>query len=159
MTNCASAVGRAASSSVSTLTPENRVSNFDQVVTQWMSPRYSEPGRACASSQLQVVGRSTRPSTVMLHVSGVTRGVGSAVSTGQSVPTSYWPGGSRGSRCRRPRNPRVGPGTSVLPGEGTLTRAVSRGAYVAPATLWSYLDYVATVTRPAQRRAPKTGRA
>ena len=30
---------------------------------------------------------------------------------------------------------------------------------MAPATSWSYLDYVATVTRPAQRRAPKTGRA
>jgi hypothetical protein len=39
MTNRASAVGRAASSSVSTLMPEKWVPNFDQVVTQWMSPR------------------------------------------------------------------------------------------------------------------------
>ena len=35
-----------------------------------MSPRYSDGGRACASSQVQVVGVSTSPSTVMLHVSG-----------------------------------------------------------------------------------------
>src|SRR5450755_60897 len=34
-------------------------------------------------------------------------GVASAVSTGQSAPTLYWPGGSRGSRARRPRNPLV----------------------------------------------------
>ena len=74
---------------MSTLTPANCVSNFDQVVTQWMSPRYSDGGRACASSQVQVVGVSTFPSTVMLHVSGAIRGVGSAVSTGQSAPTSY----------------------------------------------------------------------
>jgi hypothetical protein len=65
------------------------VSNFDHVVTQWIAPRYSEGGSRCASSQLHVVGCSTSPSTVMLHVSGVTRGVGSAVSTGQSRPTSY----------------------------------------------------------------------
>src|SRR4051795_3601056 len=96
MTKCASSVGRAAPSSVSTLIPANQVSNFDQVVTQWMSPRYSERGSACASSQVQVVGAATRPSTVMLQVSGVMRGVGSAVSTGQSLPTSYCPGGRRG---------------------------------------------------------------
>ena len=70
----ASAVGRAASNSVSTLTPAKRVSNFDHVVTQWMSPRYSERGSRCASSQLHVVGSSTRPSTVMLQVSGAIRG-------------------------------------------------------------------------------------
>src|SRR3954452_16072955 len=52
LTKCASAGGRAASSSVSTLTPANCVSNFDQVVTQWMSPRYSDGGSACASSQV-----------------------------------------------------------------------------------------------------------
>src|SRR5829696_6016781 len=112
---CASAVGRAASSSVSTLTPANQVSNFVQVVTQWMSPRYSDGGSWCASAQVQVVGFSTRPSTVMLQVSGAMRGVGSAVRTGQSLPTSYWPGGSRGSRCLRPRKPLVTVDTSVLP--------------------------------------------
>src|SRR4051794_26814849 len=122
MTKCASAVGRAASRSVSTLTPENQVSNFDQVVTQWMAPRYSDGGSRCASSQVQVVGDSTRPSTVMLHVSGAIRGVGSAVSTGQSAPTSYCPGGRRASLCRRrPRNPRVAPGMTSPP-DGSAAR-------------------------------------
>src|SRR3954449_7485007 len=111
MTKCASSVGRAASSSVSTLTPANQVPNFDHVVTQWMSPRYSERGSACASSQLQVVGCSTRPSTVTLQVSGLIRGVGSAVSTGQSAPASYWPGGRRGAGARgRPEEARGGGG-------------------------------------------------
>src|SRR4051794_27721656 len=114
MTKCASPVGCAASSSVSTLTPANQVSNFDHVVTQWIAPRYSDAGSLCASSQVQVVGLATLPSTLMLQVSGAIRGVGSAVSTGQSPPTSYCPGGSRGSLAvrRRPRKPRVGPGTS-----------------------------------------------
>src|SRR3954449_3776512 len=102
MTKCASSVGCAASSSVSTLTPANHVSNFDHVVTQWMAPRYSEPGSWCASSQVQVVGLATLPSTEMLHVSGAMRGVGSAVSTGQSAPTSYFPGGRPGARLRAP---------------------------------------------------------
>src|SRR3954464_15999828 len=101
MTKCASAVGCAASSRVSTLTPANQVSNFDQVVTQWMGPRDSEGGRAGASSQDQVDGCATSPSTLMLHVSGAIRGVGSAVSTGQSRPTSYWPRGTRGCAPRR----------------------------------------------------------
>src|SRR3954453_21544854 len=119
MTKCASSVGCAASSRVSTLTPANQVSNFDQVVTQWMSPRYSEPGSACASSQVQVVGFATLPSTLMLQVSGAIRGVGSAVSTGQSAPTSYCPGGRRGSRSRRrPKKPRVGVVTGVDPPHG-----------------------------------------
>ena len=41
---------------------------------------------------------STRPSTVKVHVAVSSFGVASAVSTGQSGPTSYWPGGRRGSR-------------------------------------------------------------
>src|SRR3954471_24986086 len=129
MTKCASSVGRAASSRVSTLTPANHVSNFDQVVTQWMSPRYSERGSACASSQVQLVGFATLPSTLMLQVSGAIRGVGSAVSTGQSDPTSYCPGGRRGSRSRRrPKKPRGGavirkgpPPGRFVPAGGTLT--------------------------------------
>src|SRR6185312_13094859 len=141
MTKCASSVGCAASSSVSTLTPANHVSNFDQVVTQWMAPRYSEPGNRCASSQVQLIGLATLPSTLMLHVSGEMRGVGSAVSTGQSAPTSYCPGGRRGSRSRRrPKKPRVGVVMDVIlprpvvsqprenpsdqaPGKAALTRA------------------------------------
>src|SRR3954451_12954948 len=98
MTKCASPVGRAASSRVSTLTPANQVSNFDHVVTQWIAPRYSDAGSRCASSQVQLVGLGTLPPTLMLQVAGWIRGVGSAVSTGQSPPTSYCPGGSRGSR-------------------------------------------------------------
>jgi hypothetical protein len=35
------------------------------------------------------MGDSTAPSTEIDHVSGAMRGVGSAVSTGQSVPASY----------------------------------------------------------------------
>src|SRR3954452_15015611 len=118
MTKCASSVGRAASSSVSTLTPANQVSNFDQVVTQWMSPRYSERGSACASSQVQVVGAATRPSTVMLQDSVVMRGVGSAVSTGQSLPTSYCPGGRRGGGPRKDQEATAG-GAVTAPQEAT----------------------------------------
>src|SRR3954471_8778723 len=129
MTKCASSVGCAASSRVSTLTPANQVSNFDQVVTQWIAPRYSDCGRACASSQVQELGLATLPSTLMLQVSGTIRGVGSAVSTGQSLPTSYCPGGRRGSRSRRrPKKPRVGvvirkgpPPGRFVPAGGTLT--------------------------------------
>ena len=74
--------GRARSSSVSTLTPANRVSNLDHVVTQWMAPAYSEVGSACISSQVHVVGCSTSPSTVIVQRLVSTRGVTSAVSTG-----------------------------------------------------------------------------
>src|SRR6478609_11803928 len=101
--------GSAASSRVSTLTPAKLVASFDQVVTQWMSPSYTDGGSAWASAQVQVVGLATRPSTVMLQRSGTIRGVTSAVRTGQSEPTSYCPGGRRGSRslCARPKKPRV----------------------------------------------------
>src|ERR1700712_1349236 len=62
------------------------------------------------SAQDQVCELVTSPSTVIVHFSGSSRGVTSAVSTGQSAPVSYWPGGSRGSRSRwcRPKKPRVG---------------------------------------------------
>src|SRR3954463_7834528 len=112
MTKCASSVGCAASSRVSTLTPANQVSNFDQVVTQWMGPRYSDGGSLCASSHVHEAGLATLPSTLMLQVSGAIRGVGSAVSTGQSLPTSYCPGGRRGSRSRR--RPEKAPGGGGL---------------------------------------------
>ena len=35
-----------------------------------------------------------------VHESAVDRGVASAVSTGQLLPVSYWPGGSRPARAR-----------------------------------------------------------
>src|SRR5262245_24371513 len=85
------------------------MSNFDHVVTQWMAPLYVDDGRAWSSSHVQVVGFSTRPSTLNVHEDVSSRGVASAVSTGHWLPMSYWPGGSRGSRSARPRpmNPRV----------------------------------------------------
>src|SRR3954451_16381449 len=132
MTKCASSVGWAASNRVSTLMPAKNVSNFDQVVTQGMSPWYSERGSACAWSHVQVVGSATLPSTVMLHVSGAIRGVGSAVSTGQSLPTSYCPGGRRGSRSRRrPKKPRVG---VVMPGVFRTRQGPTRAAGKGPLT-------------------------
>ena len=67
----------------------------------------SDRGRAIISAQFHDTFSSTRPSIVNDHVSVDSRGVASAVSTGQSLPASYWPGGSRGSRARRPLNPRV----------------------------------------------------
>src|SRR3954452_14402819 len=165
MTKCASAVGRAASSRVSTLTPLKRVSNFDQVVTQWMSPRYSEGGSRCASSHVHVVGCSTRPWTVLRHVSGEMRGVGSAVSTGQSVPTSYCPGGRRGSRSRRrPKKPRVGvvmdgsPSVEAARGRAVL-HELSHPVFTWPQTHARPSVFpVVTVTHAGQRRTPKAAK-
>src|SRR5262245_47958660 len=97
-------------SSVSTDTPAKFTSSLDHVVTQWMSPEYEDGASARISSQVQVVGCSTRPSTVKVQPAVSSRGVTSALSTGQSAPVSYWPGGSRSPAGRRPRpkNPRVG---------------------------------------------------
>src|SRR5689334_10491072 len=118
--------GPAASSRVSTLTPAKLVASLDQVVTQWMSPSYTDGGSACASAQVQVVGVATKPSTVMLQRSGAIRGVTSAVSTGQSEPTSYCPGGNRGSRslCARPKKPRVPAMRSHLSAEAQCSARV-----------------------------------
>src|SRR5262249_51201637 len=103
----ASGLTPAASSSVSTDTPVKFTPSFDHVVTQWMSPEYVDGGSAWISSHVQVVGRSTRPSMRNVHFARSIFGVTSAVRTGQCEPTSYWPGGNRGSRVRdRPRNPR-----------------------------------------------------
>ena len=87
----------------------NTVSNFDQVVTQWMSPVYVDRGSAWISSQVQVVGGSTSPSTVIVQAAVSRRGVASAVRTGQPAPVSYWPGGSRpsGPSGRLRKKPRV----------------------------------------------------
>ena len=83
--------------------------SFDHVVTQWMSPAYVDGGSACISSHVHVVGCSTWPSTVKVHVAGSIFGVASAESTGHCLPVSYCPGGSRGSRSALPRpvKPRV----------------------------------------------------
>src|SRR3954452_1808812 len=67
ITKRASSLGPAVSRSTSMLTPENVTSDFDHVVTQWMSPEYDAPGSVWICSQLHVVGRSTSPSTVSVH--------------------------------------------------------------------------------------------
>src|SRR5207253_11210217 len=74
-----------------------------------MSPSKVDGARAWISSQLKVVGCSTSPLILNVHVSVDSLGVASAVSTGQAEPTSYWPGGRRRSRVAspRPRNPLV----------------------------------------------------
>ena len=71
------------------LTPLNVMSNFDHVVTQWMSPKYVDPGSAWSSCQVHVCGDSTRPSTVSCHDSAGSFGVASAVRTGHDEPVSY----------------------------------------------------------------------
>ena len=48
-----------------------------------------------------MVGVCTNPSTRKVHVAVSSLGVASAVSTGQLLPVSYWPGGSLGSRSAR----------------------------------------------------------
>ena len=64
-----------------------------------MSPSKSEPGSAWISSQVQETGCSTSPSMPKAQLAVDRLGVASAVSTGQSRPASYWPGGSLGSRA------------------------------------------------------------
>src|ERR1700741_2630807 len=94
--------------SVSIATPSQFVSNFDHLVTQWMSLVIFSRGSATNSSHVQ---RSDWPSvlrTVRSHTDSGVRGVGPAESTGKSR-VSYWPGGRRAaapSGWRRPRNPR-----------------------------------------------------
>ena len=91
------------------------MSNFDHVVTQWIAPSYVVCGNACISSQLHVVGCSTSPSIVNVHVAVSIFGVTSAVSTGHDRPVSYWPGGSFGPSPRpRPLNPRVNDGMAGM---------------------------------------------
>src|SRR5271167_4263417 len=67
---------------VSTETPLKCTPSLDQVVTQWMSPEYADSGRAWISSQVQVVGCATRPSTENDHDARSGFGVTSAFSIG-----------------------------------------------------------------------------
>ena len=76
-------------SGVSIDTPSNSIPSFDHVVTQWMSPLYADGGSACISSHVHVVGCSTWPSTVKVHVAGSISGVSSAARTGHWSPASY----------------------------------------------------------------------
>src|SRR5262249_40655852 len=94
---------------VSSVTPFQRVSSLDHLVTQWMSTVTSVAGSAWKAAQVQrPSSRRAESSRTSDHVSGATRGVGPADRTGKSLVT-YCPGGIRpGSPPRRlPRKPRV----------------------------------------------------
>src|SRR3712207_1240496 len=75
-------------------TPSQEVSNFDHLVTQWMSFVISSEGSALNSSQLQRLGSSTSPSMEKSHSERGVRGVGPAERTG-NPEVSYCPGGRR----------------------------------------------------------------
>ncbi len=83
----------AALSKVSTEIPSHVVSNFDHLVTQWMSTVGVSCGSARSSFHDHRIDRSPLV-TVNSHLSSGVRGVGPADSTGKSR-VSYWPGGSR----------------------------------------------------------------
>ena len=81
--------------------PLKWVSNFDQVVTQWMSTVTSARGSDRNSSHVHRRGRATSPRTSNVHSASGVRGVGPAESTGKSC-VSYWPGGIRPGAVRAP---------------------------------------------------------
>ena len=75
--------------------PFHRVSNFDHLVTQWMSVVISTDGRACSCAQLRRSGRSTRPATEMSHSARSPYfGTSPTCSTGKRS-VKYCPGGRR----------------------------------------------------------------
>ncbi len=78
---------------MSTDTPSQTVSSFDQRVTQWMSTVTVSRGSAWNSSQVQVFRPSPSPIENVQSSSRVC-GVGPAERTGKSC-VSYWPGGMR----------------------------------------------------------------
>src|SRR5437879_6292977 len=102
--------------------------NFDQAVTQWVAPSYCPDGSAWICSHVQVVGRSTSPSTVKVQPVTAMDGVGSACRTGHWSPASYCPGGSRESRARLPENPGViGIGTASSYYMASCCRSLASG--------------------------------
>ena len=112
MTKAAVGSSSTPSSSVSTLTPRQRMSRWVHFVTQLMSTTHSRLGSARNSSHVQRTGSPTSPSIENDQRSSGVRGVGPAESTGKSV-VRYWPGGMRvrglptPGVARRPTNPRV----------------------------------------------------
>ena len=85
------------------------VSNFDHLVTQWMSPRHVVRGSASNSAQLQLASGCGPSLSVKRQFAASTRGVGPIDSTGKSS-SRYWPGGNRPATSLpggRPKNPRV----------------------------------------------------
>src|SRR5262249_42744033 len=79
------------------VTPRHAVSNFDQLVTQWMSTVTSVCGSASNSLQLHCIRTLSSNVSAKLHLARSTRGVGPAESTGKSL-TRCWPGGRRAER-------------------------------------------------------------
>src|SRR5207253_6723511 len=92
ITKAADGWSSTASSSVSTLTPRQRMSRWVHFVTQLMSTTQSRAGRAVSSSHDHRTGAVTRPSIVSDHRSSGVRGVGPADRTGKSR-VRYCPGG------------------------------------------------------------------
>src|SRR5512133_4043330 len=105
--NCAVGSTRASARSVSSETTDHTVSNFDHLVTQWMSVLMVSDGSAVKSLHVQDFVCSTAPRMVKLHALSGECGVGPAERTGKSVVT-YWPGGRRDGSLvgRRPVKPR-----------------------------------------------------
>ncbi len=93
---------------VSIVTPLQRVSSLDHLVTQWMSVVSSVCGSARISSQLQDARISPLSSMLNVHSLRGVLGVGPADSTGKPFST-YCPGGIGldGLGRLRPKNPRV----------------------------------------------------
>src|SRR5512140_177 len=107
-------------------TPVHTVSNFDHLVTQWMSRVIVSCGSAANSSQLHATGGVPRALRVKLHFASGVCGVGPAERTGKSR-VSYCPGGSRAATPasgRRPRKPReIGDVMVMLRSQRVLARA------------------------------------
>src|SRR5262249_52754097 len=96
------------------VTPRHAVSNFDQLVTQWMSTVTSVCGSASNSLQLHCIRTLSSNVSAKLHLARSTRGVGPAESTGKSL-TRCWPGGQAGgtrvgraAAAKAPRDRRLG---------------------------------------------------
>src|SRR6185437_11443736 len=112
-------------------TPLQRVSNLDQVVTQWMSRVSSVWGSALISAHVQLRTGFGPIFRVKRHFSGATRGVGLDDNTGKPV-TRCCPGGSRlalAGGSRPPMNPRV---TIFAPLSGYQHEDPDQGPGLAP---------------------------
>src|SRR5207245_11330985 len=85
---------------VSSETPFQVVSNFDHLVTQWMSLVTVSDGRARSSFHVQRLGSSISPSIENDHWSRFGRGVGPAERTGKSLTGTGQGAGASSMPCR-----------------------------------------------------------